>query len=254
MRKSTKWLAGLSLIAAGIALADPPQINTARVDAMIKEIQPQMQAQAQPGAPKPDPAQLQKNVMHTLQIADALKAEALKAGLDKKPETQAAWQNVQAQFYANQYFLYLQSQVNVSDADLRKDYDKSTREIQLLPIQFSNEAAANAALTRLKKGLSFEALMKEENQPAPKDSWVPQAQLPAPLAKIVNTLGIGKITDKAVNLNGQFYLLKLANARRLDDAPPFEQVKEQFREKVKQDKAQEQIVELLKQHGIQQQP
>lgn len=246
MKKSTAWLAGFSLIAAGIAFAAPPKIDTARVDAMMKEIQPQLQAQ--PGAPKPNAAQVQKNVLQTLQIDEILKNEALKAGLDKKPETQAAWQNLQAQFYANQYFLYLQSQVNVSDADLHKSYDALTQEVNILPIQFSSEAAANAALDRLKKGLSFETLMKEENQLSQKDTWVQQARLPASIAN----LSVGQITDKPINLNGQFLLFKLAHTRRLSDAPPFTQIKEHLLEKIKQDKAQAKIVELLQHNGISQ--
>ena len=52
MKRFTPWLAGLSMIAAGLALAEAPKVDQARIDAMLKQVQAQMAAQPQqPGAP-----------------------------------------------------------------------------------------------------------------------------------------------------------------------------------------------------------
>ena len=55
MKRFTPWLAGLSMIAAGLALAEAPKVDQARIDAMLKQVQAQMAAQPQqPGAPLPN--------------------------------------------------------------------------------------------------------------------------------------------------------------------------------------------------------
>ncbi len=158
---------------------------------------------------------------------------------------------MQAQFYANAYVEHLRAKIEVSDSDLRQTYDMLSREIKLLPIEFKDEAAANAGLERLKKGLSFEALMKEVNPQSPTDVWMSPQQLPPPVAQIVAQLKDGQITGNVVNLEGHAYLFKLAGARRNADAPPFEQVKEQLRDQARQQKVQAEIAKLLQEKGIQ---
>ncbi len=252
MKRFTPWLAGLSMIAAGLALAEAPKIDQARIDVMLKQVQAQMAAQPQqPGAPLPDKAQLTQDLTRELQTVDVLHAEAVKAGLDKQPDIQAGLANLQAQYYANAYVQYLQDKIEVSDSDLRQTYDLLSREIKLLPIEFESEAAAKAGLERLKKGLSFEALMKEVNPQSPTDVWMNPQQLPPPVAHIASLLKDGQITGDVVNLEGHHYLFKLAGARRSADAPPFEQVKEQLRNQARQQKVQAEIAKLLQEKGIQ---
>ena len=45
MKRFTPWLAGLSMIAAGLALAEAPKVDQARIDAMLKQVQAQMAEQ-----------------------------------------------------------------------------------------------------------------------------------------------------------------------------------------------------------------
>lgn len=249
MRRCTSWLPGLGIIVAGLALAEAPKIDSIRIDAMLKQVQEQIAAQ--PGMTLPDKAQLQQDIVRQLKTVDILQAEAIKAGLDKQPEIQAGLANLQAQYYADAYVNHIKSQIDVSDADLRQAYDVLSREIKLLPIQFKDEAAAKSGLERLKKGLSFEALMKEVNPDAATDVWINPQQLPPQVASIAAQLQNGQITGDVVNLGDQAYLFKLAGTRPSADAPPFEQVKEQLREQAKQQQVQVKITQLLKEHGLQ---
>ncbi|WP_370389404.1 peptidylprolyl isomerase [Snodgrassella alvi] len=248
MKKSITWLAGFSIMAAGLAFADAPKIDSQRINVMLKQYERQMQAQ--PGAPAPNKAEIQKEITLRLQTADILKAEALKAGLDKQPDTQAAWQNMQAQFYAAQYVDHLAASIEVSDSDLRRQYQQVSQEINLLPIVFPSEQAAEEGLSKLKKGLAYETLLKQVNPEAPQTNWMNPQQLPPDFAQLASQLKNGQISPNVITIDGHYILLKLAGTRQAPDAPAFDQVKEQLRNQAKQEKVSQQINQILKNNGI----
>lgn len=248
MKKSITWLAGFSIMAAGLAFADAPKIDSQRINVMLKQYERQMQAQ--PGAPAPNKAEIQKEITLRLQTADILKAEALKAGLDKQPDTQAAWQNMQAQFYAAQYVDHLAASIEVSDSDLRRQYQQVSQEINLLPIVFPSEQAAEEGLSKLKKGLAYETLLKQVNPEAPQSNWMNPQQLPPEFAQLASQLKSGQISPNVITIDGHYILLKLAGTRQAPDAPAFDQIKEQLRNQAKQEKVTQQINQILKNNGI----
>lgn len=248
MKKSITWLAGFSIMAAGLAFADAPKIDSQRINVMLKQYERQMQAQ--PGAPAPNKAEIQKEITLRLQTADILKAEALKAGLDKQPDTQAAWQNMQAQFYAAQYVDHLAASIEVSDSDLRRQYQQVSQEINLLPIVFPSEQAAEEGLSKLKKGLAYETLLKQVNPEAPQSNWMNPQQLPPDFAQLASQLKNGQISPNVITIDGHYILLKLAGTRQAPDAPAFDQIKEQLRNQAKQEKVSQQINQILKNNGI----
>lgn len=248
MKKSITWLAGFSIMAAGLAFADAPKIDSQRINVMLKQYERQMQAQ--PGAPAPNKAEIQKEITLRLQTADILKAEALKAGLDKQPDTQAAWQNMQAQFYAAQYVDHLAASIEVSDSDLRRQYQQVSQEINLLPIVFPSEQAAEEGLSKLKKGLAYETLLKQVNPEAPQSNWMNPKQLPPEFAQLASQLKNGQISPNVITIDGHYILLKLAGTRQAPDAPAFDQIKEQLRNQAKQEKVSQQINQILKNNGI----
>lgn len=248
MKKSITWLAGFSIMAAGLAFADAPKIDSQRINVMLKQYERQMQAQ--PGTPAPNKAEIQKEITLRLQTADILKAEALKAGLDKQPDTQAAWQNMQAQFYAAQYVDHLAASIEVSDSDLRRQYQQVSQEINLLPIVFPSEQAAEEGLSKLKKGLAYETLLKQVNPEAPQSNWMNPQQLPPEFAQLASQLKSGQISPNVITIDGHYILLKLAGTRQAPDAPAFDQIKEQLRNQAKQEKVSQQINQILKNNGI----
>ena len=89
-RKKIAFLAA-SLLAAGIAIGKAPEIERSRIDALVAEEMDN--AAMMPGSPKPDAETLRKNITLQLQTIEILKNEALKIGLDKKPEVQAHFKN-----------------------------------------------------------------------------------------------------------------------------------------------------------------
>ncbi|MCO6505113.1 MAG: peptidyl-prolyl cis-trans isomerase [Snodgrassella sp.] len=250
MKKSAPLLAGLTVIATSLAFAIPPSIDNERVNVFLQQIQNQMQMQNQTAGAVPDPNKLKADIIIQLQTADLLKSEALKAGLDKRPETRAAWQNLEARFFATQYVDYLAVNTKVNENDVRRQYELYYQEFNLVPIVFTTKAAAEEGLNKLKKGMAYETLLKQNNPSAPSTNWIGARQLPAKFARLARKLVKGQITANVVEFEGRFYLLKLAEIRQDAKAPEFDQVKNELREIAKQDKVQQQIEELLKKNGV----
>ncbi len=237
----------IALAAAGIAAAAAPKIDGARIDVLLK----QMTEMAPEGAGEP-PADIRAQIEKSLAADEVLKAEALKAGLDKQPEVRARWQNAEARFYADQYADHLAATVTVDDAELRAAYAEQTRAVKLQQVGFPTEAEALAAQQLLLKGLSFEKLMERYPNPAQAQLAKPVAlaELPPELAAAAAPMQRGEVSRKPVPFQGGFYLLKIAAVEQAADAPPFDQLKDQIAALLKQRKTQEKIAALLKEHGI----
>lgn len=249
--KYKKLITILALAAAGMATAaQAPEIDRGRIDSMVAQVL--KQADADPNATqRPDGAAIRQQVITQLQSFDILKNEAFKVGLDKDPEVQNQLKNLEAQFYATQYAAYLERNAEVNDTDVRNAYDQQTRVIKLQQVQFDSPEAARAAQELLLKGLSFDELMKRYPNPEQQfTDFVSPQQLPPALGQIINQMTRGQITRDPVNLDGKFYLFKLAASERNPEAPPFDSVRLQLTQQAKQQKVQQQIETLLKNNGL----
>ncbi|MGF6147487.1 peptidylprolyl isomerase [Kingella potus] len=245
--KHKTLLASMTLALTGLAIAAAPAIDKARVDAVLK----QMAETAPPEAGEP-PAELRADVEKRLAADDILKNEAVKLGLDKKPEIQAQWKNLEARFYADQYAEHLAASFTAGDEELKAAYAEQTRAVRLQQVGFASEAEALQAQQLLLKGLSFEELMKRYPNPAQEQlaGFVPLAQLPPELAAAAAPMQRGQISHKPVAFGGGYYLLKIAATGQAENAPSFEELKDQITTLIKQRKAREKIAELLKANGI----
>lgn len=235
--------------AAGLVAAKAPEIERGRIDSMVAQELQRMDAE--PGTQRPDGAAIRKNVILQLQTAEVLKNEAVKAGLDKDAEVQNQLKNVEAQFYAMQYALYLERQTEVSEAELRADYERQTRVVKLQQVYFATAEEARKAQELLLKGMSFDELMKRYPNPEQAFSdFISPQQLPPAMSRLIGGMTRGQITREPLHMDGKFYLFKLAASERNPEAPPFEQVKPLVAQQVKQQKVQEQIEKILKENGI----
>lgn len=244
--KSKPLLTLITLAFASMAIA-APKIEPARIDSMVKQF---MQQNPVP-VDAAQTAALRKQVEIQLQSAEILKDEALKVGLDKNRDVQIQLKNLEAQFYAAQYASYLESQVKIDENELRTLYDNMTRVIQLQQVRFKTAEEAKQAQQLLLKGLSFEDLMKHYPNPDQQmNGLISTQQLPPEIAQVVNNMVRGEVSREPVAFNGEFYLLKIAVSERSPEAPPFEQAKGKLIQQAKQEKAQAQIIQLLKANGI----
>lgn len=253
MKYQTAVVGIVAAAVAGLAIAKAPEIPAARIDSMVKEVL--RQADQNPNqTSKPDGAAIRKDVVRQLQTFEVLKNEAFKAGLDKDPEVQNQFQTMEAQFYATQYAQYLERNTTVDDNDLYKIYEQQTRMIKLQQVSFKSEQEARAALELLRKGLSFNDLMKRYPNPEQAfNEFIMPQQLPPQMAEIVEPMSRGDVTHQPVKLQDQFYLFKLSAVERNPEAQPFELVRNQLAQQAKQQKVRRQIDDLLKANGISQQ-
>ncbi|MBF0802813.1 MULTISPECIES: peptidyl-prolyl cis-trans isomerase [unclassified Neisseria] len=248
-QKYTTLAVAAVLAAVGPAVGKVPEIDQGRIDSMVAQVL--QQADGMPGTQRPDGAAIRKNVILQLQTAEVLKNEAFTAGLHKDAEVQNQFKNVEAQFYAMQYALYLERNTETSEAELREGYDRQTRVVKLQQVYFATAEEARKAQELLLKGLSFDGLIKRyPNSEQGFSDFIPQQQLAPEMAKLVGGMTRGQVSREPVEMNGKFYLFKLAALERNPEAPPFEQVKPLLAQQVKQQKVQEQIEKILKENGI----
>ena len=244
----------LAVVAVACFAAAAPAVEPARIDNMLKQVLAQQAQNPHEGhghAPKPDTEALRKSITRELQTMEVLKAEALKAGLDKQPDIQNSFKNLEAQFYAAQYVEHLRNQIQINDADLRATYEQLNREIKLQQVQFATAAEAKQAQALLLKGLSFEELMKRFPNPEQNfNNWLAPQQLPPELAAVIMPMTRGEVTREPLLFNDKYYVFKVAAVQQSDQAPPFEQVKPQLQEAAKQQKVSAELEKLLKANGI----
>ena len=153
-------LLSTSVIAADITV-NGQTITPARVDAIMKAAQNQAQAQGQQLDPN-----MSQMVRDQLITAEVLRQEAIREGLDQKPEVRAEIENMQAMTLANQLVQQYQKANPVSDTDIRAEYDRvkanapAKKSYHVQHILVKTEKEANALLDALRKGKPFAQLAK----------------------------------------------------------------------------------------------
>ena len=232
----------------GVAVAAVPAVEDARVDAMVKQFEQMNQGQAIPAAQL---TQIKEQAKQILQRQEILKQEALKQGLDKKPEVQAMLKNLESQVYAEAYVEQLKNTIVVSEADLQAKYREMTRELKLQFAEFNSKEDAVKAQQMLLKGANFAGLAKAmpEQKQNLDGNWWPAAQM-GQFPEAIRGLVKGQITAEPVALEGKFYLFRVADERASKEAPAFEQIKDQLAAEAKNAKVEEQLKALFKANGL----
>ena len=240
----------LFVLASAAALAayaaDAPKIDEARVNLVIE------QYESTGGKVAPEQkTEVHKQILQELQRSEVLKNAALQAGLDKKPEVQMAHQNFEAQFYAAQYFEHLKKTLKVKESDLQQMYARMAREVKIQMAAFKTEEEVKAAQEKLLKGMSFTDLLATlPEQPASPPDFISPQMLPPEFAQVIDGMDKGKISTKAVEFQGQLYLIKVADTRKGDKMPPFPQVRDRLLAQYKDKLVREKVEKLFAEHGL----
>ena len=123
--------------------------------------------------------------------------------------------------------------------------------IKLQQVGFATEDEARQAQQLLLKGLSFEGLMKRyPNDEQAFDGFIMAQQLPEPLSSQFAAMNRGDVTRNPVKLGERYYLFKLSEVGKNPDAQPFELVRNQLEQGLKQEKARLKIDALLEENGV----
>ena len=229
MKYQTAAAVIMATAVAGFAVAKAPDIDPARIDSEVARILKQAEQRPE-SKQQPDGKAIRQEVAKHLQSIEILKNAALKAGLDKDPEVHNQFLTMEAEFYAAQYADYLKRTAEISNAELLKFYDQQTRMIKIQQVSFDTP---------------------EEAQPAFED-FVMARQLRQPLAGILGPMNRGEVTHNPVEIENKFFLFKISEVQKDPQAPPFDLIRDQLTQLLKEDKAQQQIHQLLRENGIEQ--
>jgi peptidyl-prolyl cis-trans isomerase C len=179
---------------------------------------------------------------------------AKKRGLEKNADVQAEIELARQGILIQKFFEdYLKSNP-ISDAELKAQYDSlktqmGDTEYKVRHILVEKEDDAKGIVESLKKGGDFNALAKDKSKdPGSKDNggdldWGPAARYVKPFADAVKALQKGQTTDKPVQTQFGWHVIRLEDTRPTK-IPAFDEVKQQFAQRAQQEQIQKLVGEL----------
>ena len=231
--------------ATGAVSVNGVAIPKSRIDMMVK---------TQTAQGKPDSPELVTAVKDQMVMLELVNQEAQKKGLDKNPEVATRLAMGRQQILAEAYVQEYVKANPVGDAELKKEYETfksqlGDKEYKPRHILVEKEDDAKVIIEQLNKGGDFAAIAKEKSKDTgSKDNggdldWGPPSRFVGPFADALKALPKGQITPKPVQTSFGYHVIKMDDVRDLK-APVFEEVKDNFKNRVQQQQVQKMLAEL----------
>jgi len=237
-----------TLLLALIAVAAPPAfaqnvatvngkvIPSAQMDAALK----QAAAQGQPDSP-----QLREMIKKSLIGREVLVQEATKQGVAAKPEVKDALEQARQEIIVRALLVDYVKKNPVSDAEIKAAYDqfkagKGEKEYHARHILVKTEKEATDIIAKLKGGAKFEDLAKLSQDPGSAANggdldWAAPGNYVKPFSDAMVALKDGQITDKPVQSQFGYHVIKLEGTRAAK-VPSLDEIKPQIAESLTQRK------------------
>lgn len=229
---------------AAIATVNGAPISQARFNFLLQQSQQQGQ---------PDSPEVRKSLREKLIVEEVVAQEAAKKGMDKLADV-----NTQIDL-ARQTILiraYLQDFIKnnpLGDDVLKAEYDKiksqmGDKEYHVRHILVEKEAEAKDIIAKLKKGEKFEKLAEKSKDPGSKAKggdlgWAAPANFVPEFSAAMTKLQKGQYTTEPVKSQFGWHIIKLDDARTMQ-APPFDEVKQNLRQRLQQQQIDTMISDL----------
>ncbi|MHB9101074.1 MAG: peptidylprolyl isomerase [Sulfuricella sp.] len=229
---------------AAIATVNGAPISQARFDFLLQQSQQQGQ---------PDSPEVRKSLREKLIAEEVVAQEAIKKGMDKLADV-----NTQIDL-ARQTILiraYLQDFIKnnpLGDDVLKAEYDKiksqmGDKEYHVRHILVEKEAEAKDIIAKLKKGEKFEKLAEKSKDPGSKAKggdlgWAAPANFVPEFSAAMTKLQKGQYTAEPVKSQFGWHIIKLEDSRAMQ-APPFDEVKQNLRQRAQQQQIDKMISDL----------
>lgn len=229
---------------AAIATVNGAPISQARFNFLLQQSQQQGQ---------PDSPETRKNLREKLIIEEIVAQEAIKKGMDKLADV-----NTQIDL-ARQTILiraYLQDFIKnnaLGDDVLKAEYDKiksqmGDKEYHARHILVEKETEAKDIIAKLKKGEKFEKLAEKSKDPGSKATggdlgWAAPANFVPEFSAAMTKLQKGQYTTEPVKSQFGWHIIKLEDSRTMQ-APPFDEVKQNLRQRAQQQQIDKMISDL----------
>jgi len=259
MHTMKRALISLSLLAAFAApvLASGPvaKVNGKIIPASHAEILIASQV-AQGRARTPE---LEALVREQLIRLETISQAALRKGIDKRRDVQTQLDLARQQIFINAYIEDFVNNLKISDADVRKEYDAinaamGKKEYKARHILVETEGEARNIIERLRKGEPFAELAKVSRDPGSRNrggelGWATLPHYVPPFSAALAGLTKGAFTQTPVRTDFGWHIIQLDDERDLTP-PPFEEVRPQILQRLRQQAVENHVSELRKQARV----
>jgi peptidyl-prolyl cis-trans isomerase C len=245
-------VAAAPAFAQNAAVVNGKAIPSSRVDAMVKQVVAQGQAQ--------DTPQLRDQIKKELVAREVLMQEATKEGYDKKPEVKQALESARQTIMVNALAREYITKHPVSDADVQAEYDKfkaqtGDKEYHVRHILVETEQQAKDIIAKIKGGAKFEDLAKQSKDTGTANSggdldWAVPAAFPPEFGTAVKGLQKGQVTETPVKTANGFHVVKVDDIRAAK-LPSLAEVKPQIQEELANRKLAAYQEEMVKKAKVQ---
>jgi peptidyl-prolyl cis-trans isomerase C len=257
--------AALALTGTTGALAQDkaPAKGAAAAPAAGKELYPkaafdlalkQATAQGQPDTPE-----LRANIRDQLNTRELLVREAKKKGLDKNADVKTQMELASQSVLVNAYVADWAKASPVSDADLRKEYDKikaqiGDKEYKVRHILVEKEDESKEIIAALQKGEKFEKLAERSKDPGSKANggdldWNAPSNFVKPFSDAMVKLDKGKFTTQPVQTQFGWHVIRVDEVRDAK-VPSFDEVKPQLQQRMQSQMLDQYLKDLRAKNGV----
>jgi peptidyl-prolyl cis-trans isomerase C len=245
-------VAAAPAFAQNLAVVNGKAIPTSRVEEAVKQLVAAGQGQDSP--------QLRMAIKNEMIAREVLMQEAVKQGYDKKPEVRTALDNARQAIVVNQLAKDYMTKNPVSDAEIKAEYDRFTKqtgdkEYHVRHILLDNEADAKAVIAKIKGGAKFEDLAKQSKDTGTANNggdldWASPSSFPPEFAAGFTGLQKGAVTENPVKTANGFHVIKLDDTRAAK-LPTLEEVKPQIADALVQKKLEAYKEQMVKKAKVQ---
>ena len=218
-----------------VAKVNGVTIPQSRADTLLKE----MSAQGRPDTPE-----MRDAIKQELINREIVAQEAVKQGLNKRPEVVT---QIDLQRQAVLINAYLQDYLKahpVNEDDVKKEYERikesaGAREYKVRHILVESEDEAKQLIAQLKKGANFEKLAGEKSKDQGSKErggdldWATPARYVPAFGQAISKLKKGQLADAPVQTQFGWHVIRLDDERP-SKFPPFEEVKSQIDQQLRQ--------------------
>ncbi len=229
-------VAATPAFAQNVATVNGKAIPSSQMDAAVK----QAAAQGQPDTPE-----LREMIKKSLIGREVLVQEATKQGVAANKEVKDALEQTRQDIIIRALLVNYVKKNPVSDAEVKAAYDqfkasKGEKEYHARHILVKTEKEATDIIAKLKGGAKFEELAKASQDPGSAANggdldWAAPGNYVKPFADAMVALKDGQITDKPVQSQFGYHVIKLEGSRAAK-VPALEEIKSQIVESLTQRK------------------
>jgi peptidyl-prolyl cis-trans isomerase C len=208
---------------------------------------------------QPDTPELRANIRDQLNTRELIVREAKKKNLDKNADVKTQMELASQSVLVNAYVADWAKANPVSDADLRKEYDKikaqiGDKEYKVRHILVEKEDESKEIIAALQKGEKFEKLAERSKDPGSKANggdldWNAPSNFVKPFSDAMVKLDKGKFTTQPVQTQFGWHVIRVDEVREAK-VPSFDEVKPQLQQRMQSQMLDQYLKDLRAKSGV----